>query len=139
MGVSIWGFMPHGHCYLWLPSLVLTESLTNVLIGVAYVSISLTLARIIMRIRDLPFERMYAAFGVFIVTCGMTHFFDCITIWYPLYWLDAAVRVVTAIASVGTAILLLPLVPKAIALADAAAVAHARGLELETVNRQRPR
>jgi PAS domain S-box-containing protein len=136
MGTPIWGFMPHGHCYLWTPSLVLLEVLTNAFIGLAYVSIAASLAYIVSKIKDLPFERMYVAFGVFILSCGITHFFDVLTIWLPAYWIDAAVRVVTAIASVGTAVLLIPLTPKAIALADAAGVAHARGLQLEALNRE---
>ena len=37
------GFMPHGHCYLWNPSLVWTMVATDLLIGVAYVSIALSL------------------------------------------------------------------------------------------------
>lgn len=59
MGTSVWGFMPHGHCYLWTPSLVLLEVLANALIGLAYASIAATLAHIVSKIRDLPFERMY--------------------------------------------------------------------------------
>jgi signal transduction histidine kinase len=124
-------FMPHGHCYLWTPEMVWLQVLSNASIGLAYLSISATLYYIIRRIRDIPFSWMYLAFGVFIVTCGLTHFMDVVTIWEPVYWLDGAVRAVTAGASVGTAVLLFPLVPKAIALAGAAEVAHARGLELE--------
>jgi PAS domain S-box-containing protein len=115
---------------------VLLEVVTNALIGLAYVSIAASLAYIVSKIADLPFERMYLAFGVFILSCGITHFFDVVTIWLPVYWVDAGVRVVTAVASVGTAVLLFPLTPKAIALADAASVAHARGLQLETLNRE---
>jgi PAS domain S-box-containing protein len=136
MGTPVWGFMPHGHCYLWTPSLVLLEVVTNALIGLAYVSIAASLAYIVSKIEDLPFERMYLAFGVFILSCGITHFFDVLTIWYPIYWADGGVRVLTAVASVGTAVLLIPLTPKAIALADAAGVAHARGLQLEVLNRE---
>ena len=125
------GFMPHGHCYLWSPAMVWLQVISNAAVGLAYVSISLTLYYIVRRIKEVPFSRMYLAFGVFIVTCGMTHFMDVVTVWHPVYWLDGSVRAVTAVASVGTAILLFPLVPKAVALAGAARVAHERGLELE--------
>jgi signal transduction histidine kinase len=124
-------FMPHGHCYLWSPSMVWLQLLSNLFIGLAYLSISGTLYFIIRRIKDIPFSWMYLAFGVFIITCGVTHFMDVVTIWHPVYWLDGSVRAVTAVASVGTALMLFPLVPKAIGLAEAAQVAHARGLELE--------
>lgn len=125
------GFMPHGHCYLWTPEMVWLQLLSNGAVGLAYVSISLTLYYIVRRIKDVPFSRMYLAFGVFIISCGVTHFMDVVTIWHPVYWLDGGIRAVTAVASVGTAVLLFPLVPKAIGLAGAARVAHERGVELE--------
>ena len=125
------GFMPHGHCYLWTPEMVWLQVLSNGAVGLAYVSISLTLYYIVRRIKDVPFSRMYLAFGVFIITCGVTHFMDVVTIWHPVYWLDGGIRAITAAASVGTAALLFPLVPKAIALAGTARVAHERGVELE--------
>jgi signal transduction histidine kinase len=129
-------FMPHGHCYLWEPGVVWMQVLANGGIAVAYLAIFATLVYLVRRISDLPFQWMYVAFAVFIVTCGFTHLFDIYVIWRPAYWADGAVRVVTAIASLATAVMLPPLVPKAVALAEAARVSHERGLELEQVNRE---
>lgn len=129
-------FMPHGHCYLWTPGLVWLQVVANTLIGSAYFVISAVLWYLVRRIEDVPFRWMYVCFGVFIITCGMTHYFDVLTIWRPVYWLDGGVRAITAVASVGTAILLFPLIPKAIALGGAARVAHQRGLQLEGLNRE---
>ncbi len=129
-------FMPHGHCYLWSPAMVWLQVLSNLTIAFAYVAISAALAVILRRIRDIPFSRMYAAFGIFIVTCGATHFLDVATIWHPIYWLDGTVRAVTAIASAGTALMLVPLVPKAVGLARAAETAHERGLRLESTYKE---
>jgi PAS domain S-box-containing protein len=128
-------FMPRGHCYLWTPSLVWLHAISNGAIGLAYLSISFTLAYIVHRIRDIPFQRMYLAFGVFIITCGFTHFMDVWVIWSPHYWLDGAIRAITAIASVGTAAVLIRLVPKGVALAHAARTAQERGIELEQLNK----
>lgn len=127
-------FMPHGHCYFWTPGLVWLQVVTNASIGLAYVSISLTLAYLVRRIQDIPFQWVYVAFGIFIITCGITHFMDVWVIWNPTYWLDGAIRLVTAVASVGTALLLFPLVPKAVTLAGTARLAHERGLRLEQLN-----
>jgi PAS domain S-box-containing protein len=124
------GFMPHGHCYLWIPSMVWTQVASNTVIGIAYLSISATLAYLVQRVR-LPFSWVYIAFGAFILACGLTHFFDVVTIWYPVYWADAAVRVITAAASAITAVLIFPLVPKVVSLATVAAIARQRGEELE--------
>ena len=129
-------FMPHGHCYLWKPALVWLQVLSNGAIALAYISIFLTLVYLVRRIEDIPFQWMYVAFAIFIVTCGFTHLFDIYVIWKPAYWLDGSLRALTAVASVGTAILLPPLVPKAVALAEAARVSQQRGIKLEETNRE---
>ena len=111
-------FMPHGHCYLWQPGMVWLQVTSNLLIGLSYVSISLTLLFLTRQLkRALPFQWIYLAFGLFIVTCGITHFMDIVTIWTPIYWLDGAIRALTAVASTVTAAALLLLFPHAIKLA----------------------
>jgi len=127
------GFMPHGHCYLWSPGMVWTQVTANLLIGVAYAAIASTLVALVRRIKNIPFAWVYLAFGTFILSCGLTHFFDIVTVWHPIYWADAGVRVVTATASVATAVLILPLVPRAAAFAEDARLSNARGRQLEVV------
>ena len=128
------GFMPHGHCYLWSPEMVWTQVGANLLIGVAYAAIATTLVILVRQIRNIPFAWVYLAFGTFILSCGLTHFFDIITVWHPIYWADAGVRVVTATASVATALLLVPLLPKAVEFAEAARLSIDRGLQLEAAH-----
>jgi signal transduction histidine kinase len=130
------GFMPHGHCYLWKPGLVWLQVVSNGLIGLSYVSISLTLVYLVYRIRNIPFQWIYLAFGLFIISCGFTHFMDVWTVWDPIYWTDGALRAITALASVGTAALLPSLVPKAVGLTQSAKVALDRGVKLETANQE---
>ena len=125
-------FMPHGHCYLWLPSLLWLQVGTNALIAGSYVAIAITLAYLVHRGNYLPFKGTALAFGAFIVTCGLTHIMDIYVIWQPAYWLDSSIRAVTAIASVGTAIMLPRLVPQALSLARGAKAARERGIELES-------
>lgn len=105
-------FMPHGMCYLWQPSLVATEVLSNGLIALAYFSIPLLLLYFIGRRPDIPNPLLFTLFAAFILACGTTHLLDIVTIWHPIYWVDAMVRVVTALASVGTAFVMAPLMPR---------------------------
>jgi len=128
------GFMPHGHCYLWSAEMVWTQVSANLLIGVAYASIATTLAILVRKIRNIPFAWVYLAFGTFILSCGLTHFFDIITVWHPIYWADAGVRVLTATASVATAVLIVPMVPKAVSLAEAARLSNDRGQQLQAAH-----
>ena len=127
------GFMPHGHCYLWTPGLVSLMVATDLLIGLAYVSISACLYILVRRIR-LPFSAMFLAFGLFIAACGMTHFMEVYTLWVPNYWLAAMVKLITAIASVATAVILFPLFPRVVAFAESARLSEIRKEQLETLN-----
>ena len=126
-------FMPHGHCYLWQPALVWTHFASDLLIGFAYVSISLTLYWLVRSIR-LPFSPIFIAFGVFIGACGLTHFMEVWTLWHPDYWTSAFIKAVTAAASVATAIVLFPLRPRVVALAETARLSERRRQRLEEAN-----
>jgi PAS domain S-box-containing protein len=57
---------------------------------------------------------MFLAFGIFIIACGATHAMEVWTLWTPTYWLSGAVKAVTAVASMTTAVLLVKLVPVAL-------------------------
>jgi signal transduction histidine kinase/CheY-like chemotaxis protein len=123
---------PHGYCYLWLPSLVATHAVSDSLIGLSYVAISVTLIWLAWKARrGLPFSWKFIAFGAFIVACGATHFMGVWTLWRPVFWLAADVKIVTAAASVATALVLPPLVPKVIAFMQAARTSEDRRVELE--------
>lgn len=107
-------FIPHGHCYMWRPDLLWTNVIADGLITLSYISIPFTLLYFIHKRKDVPFDWMLTAFGVFILACGTSHVMEILTIWQPYYWLSALVKVITAIASVITAILLVRLVPAAL-------------------------
>ncbi len=129
--------MPHEICYVQDGKLVWLHIISDLLIGLAYVSISATLAYLVYRAsRSIPFHGVFLAFGLFIVSCGMTHFMEVWVIWEPVYWMSGYVKVVTAAASVATAIALFPLVPKIFALIDAAQKSEARRIEIEQLNQE---
>ena len=127
--------MPHGHCYLWLSGLIRLHLLSDLAIGLAYIAISCALAYLMSKVRkDIPFSWIFLSFGLFMIACGATHLMEIWTLWVPLYWLSGAVKLVTALASVATAIALPPLVPKGIAMMQSAKLAERRELELEEAN-----
>lgn len=102
--------IPHGYCLSWKPGLLWTLVTTDLSIGIAYVSISSALIYFIHQQKELKFSWMFVLFGIFIFACGLTHFVSVAGIWKPVYRLEAALKVITAIASIGTAIVLWPLV-----------------------------
>jgi PAS domain S-box-containing protein len=110
------GFMPHGSCYLWTPGLIGLHVVSDGLIALSYLSIPVTLIYFTRKRRDIPFSWMFLCFGAFIVACGATHLMEVWTIWIPSYWLSGMLKAVTACLSVATAILLIRIVPFALAL-----------------------
>ncbi|NWJ96720.1 MAG: response regulator [Chloroflexi bacterium] len=130
-------FEPHGGCFMWEPSLVRLHSVSDTLIGLAYFSISITLAYFVKRTRrNLPFRWVFLAFGTFIIACGSTHLIDVWTLWTPIYWLAGGVKLITALVSVGTALALPPLVPQALRLIEIAKVSEERKRKLEAANQE---
>lgn len=109
-------FMPHGHCYLWQPGIVWLHVLSDAAIAFSYTTIPFTLLYFVRRRRDLPFHWMFLCFGTFIIACGATHLMEIVTLWTPLYWLSGGVKLVTALASLSTAVLFVRLIPRALAL-----------------------
>jgi CheY-like chemotaxis protein len=45
--------MPHGHCYLWQPAILWTQVITNIAIGLAYMSITITLYYLVRKSREV--------------------------------------------------------------------------------------
>jgi PAS domain S-box-containing protein len=131
-------FMTHEHCYLGIGSLVLMHFLSDLAIGFSYVAISLTLTYLVYRARrDMPFHWVFLAFGLFIVACGSTHFMEVWTTFNaPVYWLAGYLKLITAVASVATAFVLPPLVPRTLALVREAKLSGVRRDELEQANRE---
>lgn len=128
-------FMPHAMCYLRNPRMILLHVSSDMLIGTAYVSISGTLAFLVLKAsRDIPFHWMFLAFGLFIVTCGFTHFMEVWTVWTPMYWLAGYIKLICAVASVATAIALYPLMPRVFALIREVRVSGQRRQELQRAN-----
>jgi signal transduction histidine kinase len=109
-------FIPHGYCMRWNSSVVWLHVTSDTIITLAYYIIPLALIYFVRRRRDLVFDWMFVSFGVFILACGTTHLMGIITLWNPLYNLDGAIKAVTAVASIVTAIWLVKLIPQALRL-----------------------
>src|SRR4028118_889395 len=109
-------FIPHGHCYLWKTDLVVLHVVSDSVIALAYYSIPMMLVYFVQKRRDVPFNRVFLLFGAFIIACGTGHLMDVWTLWHPVYWLSGLLKAITAVISFYTALVLLPLIPQALAL-----------------------
>lgn len=130
--------IPQGHCYLWKPGLVGLHIASDVLIALAYYSIALALVYFVRKRADMPYSGLFLLFGAFIVSCGTTHIMEVWTLWHPTYWLSGFLKAFTAFISVYTAILLVPVIPQALALPSPAQLKIANHqLEAEIIERKR--
>jgi PAS domain S-box-containing protein len=118
-------FMPHGMCYLWNPQIVWLHLLSDSLIFLAYFAIPIELVYFVRRRRDLPFHWIFLMFGAFILGCGTTHLMEIWTLWHGTYRLSGLIKLGTGLVSVGTAVALAPLIPKALALPSPAQLREA--------------
>ncbi len=109
-------FVPQGHCYLWKPELVWLNVIIDALIALAYCSISIMLVYFVYKRQNIHFNRIFLLFGAFIVSCGTSHVMEIWTLWHSDYWLSGLVKAITALISLYTAVEVLRLLPKALAL-----------------------
>jgi PAS domain S-box-containing protein len=132
------GFMPHACCYLSSRPLILLHGIADGVIALAYFTIPVTILHLIRKRRDLRFNWVMVAFGVFILACGATHVMEIITISYPAYWLSGLIKVITAVASVVTAWAMIRLMPRFLAIPSADQLGAANRM-LESEVRERAR
>jgi PAS domain S-box-containing protein len=109
-------YMAHGYCLLWKPWLVVLHAGSDVLIFAAYFAIPVAIWIFVRRRKDLEMKRLAILFAAFIFLCGLTHLVQAVTLWWPIYETQAFLKVATAIVSVLTAVMIFPLIPKALSL-----------------------
>ena len=109
-------FMPHGHCFLWRPDLMTLHIASDAIIAFSYYSIPFALLYFVLKRPDILFRWIAVLFGVFILACGTTHVLGIVVLWYPIYWVDGGIKLVTAISSIATAFIVWRIMPQALAL-----------------------
>lgn len=131
-------YTPRAVCMHYEPTVIWLHLVSDLFIAVAYYSIPVGLVYFIWRRRDIAFHWMFWMFALFILACGTTHLIGVWALWQPLYKFDGVVKAATAVLSIGTAIALWPLIPKAIALPSPAqleGIIAQRTAQLEETNR----
>lgn len=112
-------FMPHGHCYFWRRDILWMHVGADLVIAAAYYAIPVVLGIFLSKRRAaIPYPEVLALFCAFIFLCGSTHVFGIIVTWYPQYELQGWLKALTALVSIYTAIVLIPLLPELLSLPD---------------------
>lgn len=109
-------FMPHGQCYAWLPSLLWSNILVDLLVASAYFSIAITVW--LYSKNKTGFSHWKASYLIifFITLWGFTHLVDIFTIWYGFYGIQTFFKIITCIVSIVTALYLMKILPQVLQL-----------------------
>ena len=131
------GFLPHGYCFTWSPGLLWSMVGADAVITASYFSIPLALMSFTRQRQDVSFRHLVWLFSAFIFACGLTHAMGVWTIWQPDYGVQALTKVVTAVVSLATAVVLWRLIPQALAIPSVAQLAGViQSLEAEVAKRR---
>jgi hypothetical protein len=126
-------YLPHGFCFAWNPRLLWLHVVADAIIWLSYTAIAGTLALFVAGTRRLiRFQSIFFLFGTFIVACGFTHLLDVVVLWQPLYWLQGDLKLLTACASLITAVALPFCIPQVKAVLSQAAESAEPGQPLFT-------
>jgi|GEM_PF-480297 len=122
--------------------LLWTHVVSDGLTSVSYWAIAFILVYLVYRanrehadeapgLKRLPYPWLFMAFGLFIMACGTVHFLLVWNVWSPVYGELGVAKAFMAVASVGTAIALPPLVPRVLRLLREARLSEERQRRLE--------
>lgn len=109
-------YMAHGYCLLWKPWLVALHAGSDFLIFAAYFAIPVAIWIFISKRPNVELRGLARLFAAFILWCGLTHIINLVTLWWPIYEFQGLVKAITAAISVTTAVVIFPLIPKALAI-----------------------
>jgi PAS domain S-box-containing protein len=109
-------YMAHGYCLLWKPWLVALHAGSDLLIFSAYFAIPVAIWIFVSKRPNIEMRGLARLFAAFILWCGLTHIISVITLWWPIYEFEGFVKLITAGISVTTAVVIFPLIPKALAI-----------------------
>ncbi|NEQ80401.1 MAG: PAS domain S-box protein, partial [Moorea sp. SIO2I5] len=113
-------YLSHEHCYVWKSELVGLHAGSDLLIALSYYSILLLLIYFWSQNQDLPLLKIFLLLSPLVLFSGTSHLLEVWTIWHPNYWLSGLVKGTSAILSLSSAIALVVLMPKVLALSSPA-------------------
>lgn len=109
-------FQPRQTCAGWWNELMYMHIGSDLVIWLSYMAIPVMLIYFVRKRPNVPFPHIFMLFGAFIMACGTTHLLGALAFSYPMYRLDATIKIATALVSAVTAITLIPNIPRFLAL-----------------------
>ncbi|MEP3478714.1 MAG: ATP-binding protein [Fuerstiella sp.] len=117
------GWPPRWYCGTWSNTHGWIHIFADCTIFAAYVSIPLIMTVVYARRKsNVVFPKVFVLFAMFILSCGFGHLLEAVIFWWPAYRLAGAVKLLTAIVSVATAVSVYRIAPNAIRMPGLAAL-----------------
>lgn len=107
-------FIPYGNGFQGVPSILWLHAISNALIFLSCYSLSLALLYLVRKRPGTRFYRLIVLFSILIFIGGTIHLLSIWTIWQPDYRLDAMMKILTALVLSVTAVMLWPMIFRAI-------------------------
>lgn len=105
------GFPARWHCGTWSATHGWVHITSDLIIFGAYFTIPVMIGSIMLRRKKVPFPKVFALFACFIFACGSVHLIEATIFWHPMYRFAGLLKVITAIVSVTTVIVIIPQFP----------------------------
>lgn len=128
-------FPARWYCGNWSETHGWLHILSDLAVFGAYTAIPCVLAYFILKRKDFGFPSIFWLFCIFIFSCGMVHLVEAFIFWVPVYRVSGVLKLITAISSWATVIVLIRLTPTALNL-PSLAIVNAQ-LENEIENRKK--
>jgi signal transduction histidine kinase len=130
---------PHGASLLWKPELIWANAVSDALLAAAFLTTAFVLAYFTWRRRRdmlLMFCSVFWALAVFMALCGVTRLLSILTLWVPAYGIEALVKGLLALVSVGITAGMVLLLPRLLVMSTRVQLQQAYA-QLEEEIRQR--
>ncbi|GAA4403761.1 hypothetical protein GCM10023187_20130 [Nibrella viscosa] len=98
---------PRWYCGTWSDFHGWLYIVSDLTIWLAYMAIPLILLRFLFVKKGVPLHRVFWLFGSFILLCGLTHLIDAAMFYIPAYRINAVIRFLTGMVSIGTVVALI--------------------------------
>ncbi|MDO8541894.1 MAG: response regulator [Opitutaceae bacterium] len=108
--------LPRGAAFHWEPALLGLHALADGLIAAAFLAIGAAILYLLRNRPGLVFRRVFFAFALIVVSTGLAHLFEVLTIWQPQYWISGLAKLIAALVALAAAVVIVRVIPAAIAL-----------------------
>ncbi len=108
-------------CGRWSEAHGWLHVVSDSVVFLSYTAIPVLILYFIRRRPDVPFQRIFLLFGMFILSCGLTHLIEAVIFWVPMYRVAGLAKAITAVVSAMTVVALVPVIPRALELPSIAA------------------